>query len=404
MSCIRRSLKTYYNFVPYIFMKQIRLLSLLLILIVACSPTNREDILLSEIVHSVKETYAPDSRTAVFDIGWERWDGTLVLTGETDNPDLKDVLFTALGEAELPAFIDSITVLPHPELGEKHHAIVTVSVGNMRNAHRHTAELVTQVLLGTPVKVLKRHRGWYYIQSPDSYLGWINSGALHLMTTDELDDWQTAPKLIVTDHYGIVYEQPHTDALPVTNAVIGTRLLSSGQTGSWYRVTLPDGRIGYIEIHKAHDYAQWEETRILTGTTVTATAMKFLGVPYLWGGTSVKGFDCSGFTKTVFWLNGMDLYRDASQQVSMGIPIDAGENFSGLREGDLLFFGRAATERQPERIVHVGIYLGNGEFIHSSVYVRINSLFPEADNYDEFERNRYVRARRLIHRYTYIQQ
>lgn len=369
----------------------------LLLLFIACSSTDQFDARIKEIVNTINEQYAPDSRIAVFDINW-KWENRIpVLTGEIDNPDAKEALFSALRESDIPDPVDSITVLPHKDLGDYRYALINVTVGNMRSTHRHTSELVTQVLMGTPVKVLKRHRGWYYIQSPDSYLGWINSGALHLLTKDDIRSWEDAERVVVTDYHAIVHESPNADTKPVSNVVAGSRLKQTGSSGAWYQVALPDGRAGYIERRYVRDYTAWRETRELTGENIERTALRFIGIPYLWGGTSVKGMDCSGFTKTVFWLNGKDLSRDASQQVLMGREVDAGENFNNLQTGDLLFFGREATDDSPERIVHVGIYLRDGEFIHSSEYVRINSFFSDAPNFDEFERNRFVRAKRLIH-------
>jgi gamma-D-glutamyl-L-lysine dipeptidyl-peptidase len=366
------------------------------LLIVSCSSTNRQDALLQDVVDRVKQNYAPDRRTAVFDITWERTGKNLVIRGEVDNPAAKDALLAAVAEFDLPTAIDSIKVLPDAELGDEQFALVNVSVGNVRITPRHTSELVTQVLMGMPVKILKRMGGWYYIQSPDLYLGWIDSSALYPVTEDELKERESQPQIIVTQQYGIVREQPMASALPLSNAVIGSRMQSTGRSGVWYAVVLPDGRQGYIERSLAQDYTAWNRSRQLTGENIERTAKMFLGVPYLWGGTSAKGFDCSGFTKTVFWLNGMDLSRDASQQIQMGEDIDTGKRFENVQKGDLLYFGQKAEGDKPERIVHVGIYLGNGEFIHASGDVHINSLYPEALNYNEYELNRFVRAKRLI--------
>ena len=121
-----------------------------------------------------------------------------------------------------------------------------------------------------------------------------------------------------------------------------------------------------------------------------------MGVPYLWGGTSGKLMDCSGFTRTVFLLNGIYLPRDASQQVNVGNLVDTKDGFSNLKPGDLLFFGRKATPTSKERITHVGIYIGNEEFIHESGMVQINSFDKSKKNYSHFRYTQFVKAKRII--------
>ena len=125
----------------------------------------------------------------------------------------------------------------------------------------------------------------------------------------------------------------------------------------------------------------------------------------MWGGTSMKAVDCSGFTKTVYFLNGVILARDASQQCYTGDDVDIKEytdnnNYSvealgNLKKGDLIFFGTKATPEKKERITHVGIYIDNGKFIHSATRVKENSLIPsDSDYYDGSKRM--IRAQRII--------
>jgi cell wall-associated NlpC family hydrolase len=104
--------------------------------------------------------------------------------------------------------------------------------------------------------------------------------------------------------------------------------------------------------------------------------------------------DCSGFTKTVYFMNGLVIPRDASQQVHAGQPVDSEQPFDQLEVGDLLFFGTPATSDKKERVVHVGMWIGDKKFIHASGQVRVSSVDPDDEHYDEYNVNRFLRARR----------
>jgi cell wall-associated NlpC family hydrolase len=141
----------------------------------------------------------------------------------------------------------------------------------------------------------------------------------------------------------------------------------------------------------------WLENIRLTGESIVATARKFVGVPYLWGGTSAKSVDCSGFVKSVYFMHGIILARDASQQARYGKLVDTAGDFSKTEPGDLVFFGRRGDEQNPtESVVHVGIYIGNNRFIHASDYVHISSFDPNDPLYDAYNTNRYLRTKRIL--------
>ena len=213
-----------------------------------------------------------------------------------------------------------------------------------------------------------------------------------------VDEWNAAKKVIVTTYFTMVREKPNPGSMPVSDAVAGVLMKYNGTSGKWFAVEMADGRKGYVEKSNAEEYASWKKSRKLTAENIEKTAKLFSGIPYLWGGTSTKGMDCSGFTKTVYRLNGLELYRDADQQAKAGDEVKPGENFENLKKGDLVFFGRKASGDRPDRITHVGIYLENQEFIHTpgGSWVKFNSFDPAAPNYSESLRRNFVCARRYV--------
>jgi len=365
-------------------------------LLFSCAKDPNPDERLLNALIPVRERYAPDRRVAIFTVTPEWQNGVLVAKGEVDNPQAKTDALGALKDAANVDPVDSIIVLPDPRLGENRNGIITVSVGNVRSRPGQDEELGTQVLMGMVVKLLKKRGGWYYVQSNDKYLGWIEDDAMVVTDDKGVDDWIAASKVITVDYFGVVREKPSLTAQPVSDVVAGAMLKKGGEGGSWIAVALPDGRKGYIGRSIVQDYGAWRKSRRLTTANIENTAKMFVGVPYLWGGTSAKGFDCSGYTKTVYRLNGLELNRDANQQSLMGEDVAVGGSFQGLKDGDLLFFGRKAAGEKPERIWHVGIYLGNKEFIHCAGRVRINSFDSTASHFDRERLNTFVRARRLI--------
>jgi gamma-D-glutamyl-L-lysine dipeptidyl-peptidase len=343
----------------------------------------------------VKDKFAPDTRVAVFDVTAERRGETVVVKGEVGDPTARDAALAAVAAAGHADIVDQITVLPDPALGAETWGVVTVSVAHVRGKPSHSAEQVTEVPMGAVAKLLKRQGSWYYAQTEtENYLGFFEESHVAAMSRAGIDAWNRAPRLMTTALFAVVRERPATDAPPVCDLVAGSVLKAGPTQSGWSAVELPDGRKGFVERANVQDYDAWRQSRRLTPETIEKTALQFMGVPYLWGGTSPKGFDCSGFTKTVYRLNGVEIARDTDQQADQGKTVSFEKDFSQLKKGDLLFFCPSATRR--DRITHVGIYLGDGVFIHCSGLVKRNSLIAGSPIYSENLLKRLVRVRRFV--------
>lgn len=357
--------------------------------------TEKENPRISELLSEAKQKFAPDKRTVVFDVKGTLTGNQLTLRGEIHNADLKNRLFDFIKEKEKYSIVDSLNVLPQAVLGGKLFGVVTVSVANIRTKAGHENELATQALLGTPLKILKRENGWLYVQTPDEYLGWTDD-KITLFTQSEYENWLNQPKVIVTTTYSHSYASTANKDEVVSDIVAGNILELKGEQGKYFKVEYPGGKSAYILKEDARPLGEWLRNAKDTPENIIATAKRFMGVPYLWGGTSTKAMDCSGFTKTVYFLNGVLMPRDASQQALVGEPVSIADNYQHLKKGDLVFFGRKATAERGERITHVGIYLDNLKFIHEGGDVRINSFNPADEDYSEYRTAALVRAARVI--------
>jgi len=343
-------------------------------------------------IDSVRKQYAPDKRTALFDVAANGG----VITGETNIPAAKTALLQLLQQAHI-AYTDSIRVLPDTSLAGNTFAVVSISVANIRIRPGHPNEMATQATMGTPLKVFRKEKGWYLVQSPDKYIGWTESGGIRLMNEDAATQWQAAEKAIYIKPYGFAYTADNTGAQTVSDLVYGDVLAFQKQANGFYETKFPDGRTAYVPAGEIIMFKDWIATLNPTQDNLVSASKKLMGLPYLWGGTSFKGIDCSGFTRTVYFMNGLVLPRDASQQVNIGQTVDTQNGWQNLQPGDLLFFGMPAREGRPERVIHVGMWLGgpNNEFIQSSGRVQISSFNAAAPNYDGSELHRFIRAKRI---------
>lgn len=233
---------------------------------------------------------------------------------------------------------------------------VVRGVAPLRSEPDDAAELVDEAQYGERMTRLGARGEWTYVQGRDLYFGWVR--------TTDLGDHERRDDRLVAVPLAAVRSAPDDAADMVDELPAGVSLGSVGREGVWSLIGLDR----WIRTDQTIDAAMIPE-RYPTAGDLLATATGFLGVPYLWGGTSAHGIDCSGFTQQVYRLNGVGLVRDADQQALGGRPVDQ------ARPGDLFFFGA-------DRVTHTAIATGERAFIHapqSGMSVQRGELTDPAD-------------------------
>ncbi len=360
--------------------------------------------LFNKISNDVMNKYAPDERDKTYDVSLIEKDGKLILIGSTTEKEAVEALVSRLADAGITAQ-NRIDLLPSNSLKGKTYGIVCMSTASFNCDGRFSGESGTQALMGMPVRILEENDDdWYRCINMEGYTAWVITRSVKAMTKAEYEEYLAKPKVFVNKKYSTLYSEKNVSSLPVSDLVWGCILIDEGRQGVWRKVSVADGRTGYVPEEDVIDLHKWMDNAVPTEKNIVETAKQFCGFPYVWGGTSIKGVDCSGLTKSAYFLNGYVLRRDASQQCKTGDSVDVHKFVEGtytkaalanLRPGDLLFFGRKAENGRKERVTHVAIYMGDGKIIHSSNIVRINSLIPgEKDYYAGAKR--LLKARRII--------
>jgi cell wall-associated NlpC family hydrolase len=243
--------------------------------------------------------------------------------------------------------------------------VVVASVENMYSAPDDGVDVVTQATLGQVVEVMETSGVFARVRTPDRYEGWIALASLRQYPSAATPRYARAGRVVeVTSLMANLYREPSvTKSRPRVQAPLATRLEVSGDAPreGWLAVVLPSGDTAYLQKGDVKDVDPAAPRPRGTSEEIVATARRYAGVPYLWGGMTAHGIDCSGLASRAYHANGVVLPRDADLQFED--PNAAKVERADLQAGDLVFFGSA-----PDKITHVGLYVGDGRFINATTY------------------------------------
>jgi SH3-like domain-containing protein len=277
---------------------------------------------------------------------------------------------------------DNVKIVVLPENRINKYGLVNVFAASVVDSPRFKSNMVTQTLLGEKVDVLQYDGDWLRIRCIDGYIGWVNHSQVVLFNNMELSQWENKKFFLFRDIIGNVREKPNDSSLPLRLISVSCKLPYLKKKGEWINVMLPDNLTGWVKNKNMFKWLDQKEKSI--GERIVLTSKNFLGIPYLWGGKSPMGFDCSGFVQMVFLLNDIFLPRDSDMQYNF-----SKESSSDMKKADLLFFGR-------EKVSHVGIYIGNKRFIHSKGFVRISSLDKSDIYYDGYLKKTFIECKSVM--------
>lgn len=237
------------------------------------------------------------------------------------------------------------------------NGVITKNVTGLFKDKTIDSEQVTQAIMGQPVHIEKEENGWMWVETWDTYHGWVMSRNVGRTVFE--------PEIVAT------VTSLFTDLLRTTDPngeihfklVITTTLEALESQGELVRVRTPNGIEGWVVAKDVKVTRQGEDAwRFVSDRREFVRAAKrFLGVPYLWGGSSPFGIDCSGLMQITHRINGISLLRDAHMQAEdpRAIPVEK----SDLEPGDMVFF---AGGKDKTRITHVGMACGDGTFVHAA--------------------------------------
>jgi len=292
-------------------------------------------------------------------------EGLVRLEGHVEFQEHRQTLLGLLRYLQFREIDDRIEALPSAQLGPRRFGLVRQAHAVAYDRPEAPRRAVTDCLLGWPVFLLREAKpGRYLCHSAQGYVGFVDGESIRRVDAEELARYTGGRQVYLqADHSSGGHRLP-----------IGARLRHVGDRGEHVVVELPSG--GEILVPRA-------KCRVSSGQVdprierVIQIAQQFLGTPYVWGGKTTEGVDCSGLVQAAFRAEGIDLARDAYQQAYAGALSATRWDRGGLRRGDALYFLDATG-----RISHTALYLGEGRYLEAvRPVVRISSFDPADEDY-----------------------
>ncbi len=285
-----------------------------------------------------------DKRVSVFDVRIAaQSNGTLSLSGRVLEASQMDEVQRLFPDLKLDAA--SIKILKGPSLPR---LSVATNLTGLYEKPTFGMPLSSELYFGTQLDILEEEGRWVFTRQKDGYLGWTYKPYLTETPSNETH-------LVLAPSVEL-HKEPNETSEVLTRLVSGTGVAVEKTNGQWsYVIANQSGWIPSSALRDVKDIPQSvEEKRKM----MVEDAHRLIGIPYLWGGTSGNGIDCSGYARLLHRWVGVEIPRDADQQCGAAKAVE-----EPFQVGDLLFFGEGESERQ---VTHVGVSLGGWKMIHSS--------------------------------------
>lgn len=277
----------------------------------------------------------------------------------------------------------------HAAAGEM-FGVASIPVLGLRESYLAGSRLVTQVPLGTPLRVLSQGVT-SQVMTPDGTSGWVDASGFMRMEAEDVNKWNSSVQVIVLQPSCFVYEKSRRSSRKLYQLVYGSRLRFLSLHGRFYEVGFPDGKKGYMSVEDCKPLDLWRGELRNNPTNIVRSARELLGIPYLEGGALHEGVDSDGLICLIMAMHDAVVPRKAESMALKGERMDVEEDLGNLLLGDLIFFGERVEGQMV--IDHVGMFSGDGRMIHCDKDgVREISLIPGEADYEPLIRSRLLYA------------